>query len=91
MLKNNLEFYNLNQAFYYSMSEKIIDLVSNSLHANSCYTKNIFKEVKGYDNINIAEDLKFQEKVLKTKKPILIENFIKNDNIKKEDTTYFYR
>jgi hypothetical protein len=29
MLEYNLEYYNLNQGFYYSMQEKIIDLVSN--------------------------------------------------------------
>jgi hypothetical protein len=91
LFENKVEYYNLNQGFYYSINEKIIDLVSNLFHANSCYTKNIFKEVKGYDSINIAEDLKFQKKILETKKPVLIENFIENNNIKKKDTTYFYR
>ena len=91
MLNNNLEYYNLNQGFYYSMKEKIIDLVSNLLHANSCYTRHIFDAVKGYSNINIGEDIDFQNKIFEINKPYLVENCFNSEHVQKENTTYFYR
>jgi hypothetical protein len=91
MLNNNLEYYNLNQGFYYSMKEKIIDLVSNLLHANSCYTRHIFNAVKGYSNINVGEDIDFQNKIFEINKPYLVENCFNSEHVQKENITYFYR
>lgn len=90
ILDNNLDYYNLNQGFYYSIQDKIIDLSVNLFHANSIYKKEVFLKVEGYPNINKGEDSEFHVLLLKNSKDILIENFKENNKFFK-DTFYFYR
>lgn len=86
-----LEYYNLNQGFYFSMSEKIIDLVANLFHANSTYTRKLFNKIEGYSKLNVGEDMDFEHKLMQITSDFLVENFHKNEKITKQNTTYFYR
>lgn len=91
LLENNLDYYNFNQAFFYSKDEKIIDINSNTYHANSIYTKNIFLKINGYFNLNIGEDIDFELRLKNITNNFIIENIYTNKNINKKDTTYMYR
>ena len=91
LIDKQVDYYNLNQGFYYSMQDKIIKLSGNLFHANSCYTKDIFKAVKGYSHINLGEDADFQNKIFGINKPYLVENCFNSEHVQKADTTYFYR
>ena len=91
LLEKKLDYYNFNQAFFYCTEEKIIDINSNTYHANSVYTKNIFFKTSGYSNLNVGEDIDFEIRLKNISDNFIIENMYTNKNTDKKNTTYIYR
>lgn len=73
LLFYNVEYYNLNYAFFYSQQGGIKSISKNMFHANSIYSLRSFLKIKGYPSLNQGEDASFVKKFYQQGIPILEE------------------
>lgn len=97
--KHKLDYYNINEAFFYSNSQIKSTLIS-LFYSGTIFSRRLYTETSGHGFINSGQDLYLDQQlssVCKKKYKKLIENTksrspcVRDQLIKKEDLYYIYR
>lgn len=92
---NALDYYKLNEAFFYSQDNGISKTTVNQMYGCAMYTKRLYVKTGGHGFINSGQDTyiegQFKTAIQKEGYKSLIENTNTNTSLDKKDIYYVYR
>lgn len=92
--ENNLDYYKLEEAFFYSTVQKVSKTCRNLFFSSSIFSRKLYVESTGHGFINSGQDAYLEgqlSKICKEKNYNRLIESSKNSNISKEDIYYIYR